>query len=53
MGIAFDSAGNLYVANGGGTTVTVVPAATTTIFGQSFTVDTAATLSAATGLDSP
>jgi sugar lactone lactonase YvrE len=51
--IAFDGHGNLYVANVAGNTVTVIPASSGTLFGQSVTADTVATLAAATGLHNP
>jgi hypothetical protein len=51
--IAFDAAGNLYVANQVSNTVTVVPKTSGTLFGQSVTTNTAAMLSAATGLQGP
>ena len=44
MGFAFDSAGDLFVASESSGTITVLPASTTTVFGQSVTADTAATL---------
>jgi sugar lactone lactonase YvrE len=52
-GLAFDSAGNLYISNFGNNTVTVVPKSSGTLFGQSVTANTATVLVAATGLDSP
>ena len=49
--LAFDTAGDLFISNNGNNSITVIPAATETIFGQAFTVDTAATLTAAQGID--
>lgn len=52
-GIAFDAAGDLFVANSGVNTVTVLPQSSGVIFGQFVTAGVAVTLSAASGLDSP
>jgi sugar lactone lactonase YvrE len=49
-GIAFDAAGDLFIANADSNSVTVVPATTGTLFGQSVSANTATTISAATGL---
>jgi sugar lactone lactonase YvrE len=53
FGLAFDAAGNLYVDNSGNGAVVVVPHASGTLFGQAVTANTAATLTAASGLDQP
>ncbi|MGC2485825.1 MAG: hypothetical protein WA359_06255 [Acidimicrobiales bacterium] len=53
QGLAFDASGNLFVTNSEANTVTVLPASTGTIFGQSVTADVAATVEAATGLKEP
>jgi sugar lactone lactonase YvrE len=53
FGIAFDTAGNLYIVNNSANAVTVIPATTGTLFGQSVTANVATTLTAATGLNSP
>jgi sugar lactone lactonase YvrE len=52
-GIAFDSNGDLFIANSGNNQIIVLPAATGTVFGQSVTANTSAILTPATGLDSP
>ncbi len=53
-GIAFDSAGDLFISNDNGASggsISVLPATSTTIFGQSVTANTLTTL--VTGLDNP
>ena len=45
-GIAFDSTGDMFLTNWFGSTVTVVPAATGTVFGQSVTINTRVYLTA-------
>ena len=52
-GIALDAGGDLFVANYSTNTVTVLPASSGTIFGQSVTAGDAVTLVAAAGLDQP
>ena len=50
-GLAFDSFGDLFIANYGNGTVSVMPHASGTIFGVSVTADTLATF--ASGLSNP
>lgn len=50
-GVAFDAAGDLFVANLANSTITMDPASSGTIFGQSVIVDEPTTLNAATGSD--
>src|ERR1039458_2571464 len=50
--IAFDSAGNLYAGNGGSAVLSIMPAATGTVFGVSCTINTLKTLWS-TGLSIP
>jgi hypothetical protein len=53
-GIAFDAAGDLFIANAGyADSVTVVAAADRTIFGQAMVANRSATLSAAQGIITP
>ena len=53
-GIAVDAAGNLFISNGGfADTLTVVPVASGSIFGQSVVEDHAAVLAAAQGIITP
>jgi hypothetical protein len=52
-GIAHDSRGDIFAVDTATNAVTVIPAATGTIFGQSVTAGTPTTLSAATGLNGP
>ncbi len=52
--LAFDQAGNLYVTNwGNGSTITVIPKTTGTVFGQSVTANTPVKLNAGAGLVYP
>ena len=50
--LTFDSAGDLFIANYGNKTVSVVPKASGTIFGHSVSADTLATV-VSSGLDAP
>jgi sugar lactone lactonase YvrE len=52
-GLAFDAAGDLFVSNIGNGSVTLIPEATDSVFGQSVTANTAATLSAPNDLETP
>jgi glucose/arabinose dehydrogenase len=52
-GVAFDSNGDLFIANTEGNSITVLPAITGALFGQSVTAGVATQLTAATGLDEP
>jgi sugar lactone lactonase YvrE len=52
-GLAFDASGDLFVANLDTDTISVVPASSGTLFGQTVMADQGATLTAATGLDTP
>ncbi len=51
--LAFDAEGNLFVANKGDNDITVLPATTGSLFGQSVTANTSVTLTAASGLNGP
>jgi sugar lactone lactonase YvrE len=42
--LAFDAAGNLFIGNGGGNTISVLPKATGTLFGKAVTANTLSTL---------
>jgi sugar lactone lactonase YvrE len=53
VGVAFNSNGDLFIANTEGNSITVLPASTGTLFGQSVTAGVATKLTAATGLDDP
>lgn len=54
IGVAVDPAGNLYISNYGNDTVSVLPAASGTLFGQSVSAGVLATLvPAASGLSQP
>ncbi len=48
MGLAFDAAGNLYIANGDGA-IYVLPTTSGTLFGQSVSADTVTTIAAGLG----
>jgi IPT/TIG domain/Listeria-Bacteroides repeat domain (List_Bact_rpt) len=50
LGLAFDSAGNLFISNAVNNTVSVLPVASGTVFGQSVTADTLSTV-VSTGQD--
>jgi hypothetical protein len=52
-GIVVDANGDLLISNMGNNTVTVVPASTGTLFGQSVTAYVATTLLSASGIDGP
>jgi len=52
-GIAFDAAGDLFVANNANNSITVLPEQSGMIFGQAVTAGVAVTVIAATGLNSP
>ncbi|HTW07401.1 MAG TPA: hypothetical protein VME46_07825 [Acidimicrobiales bacterium] len=53
QGLAFDAGGDLFIANAGNNTVTILPGKTGTLFGQRVTAGRATVLTAASGLTNP